>query len=372
MEAVPFVALSRQHEPLAHDLRAAFDRVVRASAFVLGEEVERFEAAYASYCGLDHCIGVSSGTAALRIALEAAGIRRGDEVVLPAMTFVATALAVLQAGARPVLCDVEPDTGLMDVDSAAALVGPRTAALLPVHLYGQMCDMEAVLRLARRAGLAVFEDAAQAHGATARGAAPGSASAGAAYSFYPTKNLGALGDGGAICTNDPLLAERARQLRNLGQRRKGEHVLAGHNDRLDGLQAALLLAKLPHLDGWIARRRAHARAYVEALPDECRPLQEREAATCTYHLFPVRVPERTRVARELAEHGIELGVHYTPAVHQQPFWDGEAMAPEGAPVAEAWAREELSLPMFPDLTSQEIDRVAFACHAALAPEGATR
>jgi dTDP-3-amino-3,4,6-trideoxy-alpha-D-glucose transaminase len=237
---VPFVALDREHAHIATELRAAFAHVLEGGEFILGAAVERFESAWADACGTSHCVGVGSGTAALTLLLRAIGLRPGDEVIVPAHTFIATALAVVHAGAVPVLCDVDDATGLLDLDAAAATVGPRTAAVIPVHLYGQLCDMDAVGRFAERHSLAVVEDAAQAHGAECDGRRAGGFRAGAAFSFYPSKNLGALGDGGAVCTNDVALADRIRQLRNLGQRRKGEHLLLGSNERLDAIQAAFL------------------------------------------------------------------------------------------------------------------------------------
>src|SRR4051812_3031105 len=276
-DPVPFVALGREHAVIADELRSAFDRVVGASAFILGEEVERFEEAWASTCGTAHCVGMASGTAALTVLLRAAGIGRGDEVIVPAHTFIATVLAVIHAGAAPVLCDVERATGLIDADAAAAAVGPRTAAIVPVHLYGQLCDMRALTTLATRHGLALAEDAAQAHGAAFEGSPAGGFGAGAAYSFYPSKNLGALGDGGAICTNDGELAEGARRLRNLGQKTKGEHVAVGVNERLDGLQAAFLRVKLRRLRAANDKRRAHAARYRDALGGHVELLAERPA-----------------------------------------------------------------------------------------------
>ncbi len=242
---VPFVGLARQHAALGEQLRAAFERVLCADGFILGGEVEAFEREFAGYCQASECVGVASGTAALALVLIAAGIGPGDEVLVPGHTFIASALAVLHAGATPVFCDVQRDTGLIDPDSAAALVGPRTAAVIAVHLYGQVCDMDSINALAARHGLFVLEDAAQAHGATCDGRRAGSLGNAAAFSFYPSKNLGALGDGGAVCTGDAQLAARVRELRHLGQRGKGEHVVVGYNERLDGLQAAFLRVKLP-------------------------------------------------------------------------------------------------------------------------------
>ncbi|MBV9798301.1 MAG: DegT/DnrJ/EryC1/StrS family aminotransferase [Solirubrobacterales bacterium] len=344
------------------ELKAAFERVVRASSFILGEEVERFEEEFAAYCGTSACVGVSSGTSALTLALIAARIGPGEEVIVPAHTYIATALSVLHCGATPVFCDVEDDTGLIDPEAAAAAVSTRTAAVIPVHLYGQVCDMDALDRLADRHGLLILEDAAQAHGATYRGRRAGSLGAAAGFSFYPSKNLGALGDAGAICTNNRELAERARQLRHLGQRTKGQHVIAGYNERLDGLQAALLRVKLPHLDGWNARRRELGAVYRELLADEIGLLEVRPESPCVYHLFPIRVARRDDVLTRLARKGIACGVHYCPAVPEQPPF---AAAVTDSPLAfgqsARWAQEELSLPMYPELRIEEAERVAERC-----------
>jgi dTDP-3-amino-3,4,6-trideoxy-alpha-D-glucose transaminase len=356
---IPLVALGRQHESLREELQAAFERVMRSSGFTLGAEVERFEAEFAAYCGVRHCVGVASGTAALTIALQAAGIGDGDEVIVPAHTFIASALGVLESGAVPVFCDVEDGSGLIDLDSAGAALTSRTAAILPVHLYGQLCEMDAIESFAARHGLAVLEDSAQAHGASTNGRRAGSFGTAAAFSFYPSKNLGALGDGGAVCTNDDTIAEKARQLRNLGQRRKGEHVVAGVNERLDGLQAAFLRVKLPHLDAWNASRRRWAEAYREQLGDGVGLLEDRDGS-CVYHLFPIRVADRDALLARLSENGVQTGVHYSPALHHQPPFAALKQRAE-FPVAEAWAAEELSLPIFPELTPQEIERVVAAC-----------
>lgn len=352
------------------ELQAAFERVVRGSSFILGEEVERFEDEFAAYCGTSSCVGVASGTAALTLALIAAGIGRGDEVIVPAHTYIATALAVVNSGATPIFCDVDDGTALIDPRSAESSVSPRTAAIIPVHLYGQVCEMEPLEALAARHGLLVLEDAAQAHGATYRGRRTGSLGAAAGFSFYPSKNLGALGDGGAICTNDADLADRARQLRNLGQRAKGEHVIAGHNERLDGLQAALLRVKLPHLDSWNARRRELAALYRELLADEVRLLEERPDSPCVYHLFPIRVAERDAVLELLAGEGIACAVHYYPAVHEQPpFAASAAESSLTLRRASRWAREELSLPMYPELRRDEAARIAERLRASSRDSG---
>jgi dTDP-4-amino-4,6-dideoxygalactose transaminase len=363
---VPFVDLNRQHAPLTGELRAAFERVIGTDAFILGSEVEAFEREFAAYSEARDCVGVGSGTAAIALALIAAGIGPGDEVVVPGHTFIASVLGVLHAGATPVFCDVQRDTGLIDPDSAASVVGARTAAILAVHLYGQACDMGSINALARRRDLFVLEDAAQAHGATHDGRRVGSLGDAAAFSFYPSKNLGALGDGGAVCTRDPHLAARIRQLRDLGQGCKGEHRVIGYNERLDGLQAALLRVKLPHVDGWNAARRRHARRLRQGLPDDLVLLGERAATPCVYHLFPVRHRKRDSFAMQLRAAGIQVGLHYRRPAHQHAAFEGlpERARPKGLPEAEAWAAEELSLPMFAELREAELQRVAFACQAA--------
>jgi dTDP-4-amino-4,6-dideoxygalactose transaminase len=362
---VRFVALDRQHARIEDELHETFVRLLGSSAFTLGEELERFEADFAQYSEVTHCVGVASGTAALALTLRAYGIGPGHEVIVPAHTFIASALAVAHVGAIPVLCDVEEATGLIDPDAARAAVGPRTAAILAVHLYGQTCDMEAIEAFAKPHGLLVLEDAAQAHGARYRGRRAGSLGAAAAFSFYPSKNLGALGDGGAVCTNDAVLAARLRRLRHLGQRAKGEHVDLGYNERLDALQAALLRVKLAHLDDWNQARRSCAARYHELLPPAARLLHERPESPCIYHIFPARFENRDSVAATLRAKGIETAVHYTPALHGHPAWVDWPLHHGALPVAEAWAAEELSLPMHPDLRPEEIERVADAVHAAV-------
>ena len=357
--------LGRQHEPIRAELSAAFERVVGASAFVLGEEVESFEREFAAYCGTEQCVGVASGTAALTLAFAAAGIGPGDEVIVPAHTFIASALGVIHAGATPVLCDVDDDTGLIDPAAAADAVTDRTAAILAVHLYGQVCDMDALSEVANRRGLALFEDAAQAHGASCGDRRAGSLGIAAAFSFYPSKNLGALGDGGAICTNDAALADRARALRHIGQPRKGEHAYLGWNERLDGLQAALLRVKLPHLDGWNDARRAHGERYRDLLGDGLRLVTERNPSI--HHLFPVRTSDRDGLAARLGERGVGTGVHYSPALTGHEALDGRVASRGDLRASHAWAAEELSLPMFAELRDDEVEHVARACAEALAP-----
>jgi dTDP-3-amino-3,4,6-trideoxy-alpha-D-glucose transaminase len=357
---VPFAALGRQHEPLRGELEAAFARVLAADGFILGAEVEAFEREFAAYCGVEHCVGVASGTAALTLSLLAAGIGPGDEVIVPGHTFIASALGVIHAGATPVFCDVVDGTGLIDAEAAAAAVTDRTAAIVAVHLYGQACDMASLNALADRHGLLVLEDAAQAHGARFRERRVGGLGRVAAFSFYPSKNLGALGDAGAICTDDAAIADRARALRNLGQRRRNHHELIGHNERLDGVQAACLRVKLPYLDEWNQARRARAQRYAGGLAGAAVQLLAETADTpCVYHLFPVRVDERDARLGRLQAAGIGAGVHYPVAAHRHPaiVERFDAPAPGALPIAEAWASEELSLPMFAELRDDELDRV---------------
>ena len=362
---VPFMSLERHHGPIAGELRSAFDEVLRDGGFVLGPEVERFEREFAAYCGVQHCVGVASGTAALTLALLAAGVERGDEVIVPAHTFIASALAVVHAGATPVFCDVRDDSGLIDAESAAAVIGPRTAAIVAVHLYGQVCDMDAIGSLAARHGLLVVEDAAQAHGARWGERRAGSLGGVAAFSFYPSKNLGALGDGGAICTDDAEIAARARRLGNLG-RENGAHLEAGMNERLDGIQAAMLRIKLRRLDESNSARRGVAGAYRRALGESCQTLVEDPRGECVYHLFPVLVEHRDEVRRSLADRGVGTGIHYWPAVHRQPpFTELPGEVEPSLSNAIRWSEEELSLPIFPELSEAEVLSVAESLHDAI-------
>jgi dTDP-4-amino-4,6-dideoxygalactose transaminase len=362
---VPFVDLERQHAPLRAELTEAFERVVGSSGFILGAEVDAFEREFAEFCGVEHCVGVASGTAAIALTLTAAGIGPGDEVIVPGHTFIASALGVLHAGATPVLCDVNEGDGLIDAAAAESVCGERTAAILAVHLYGQVCAMEPLRDVTARRGLRLFEDAAQAHGAGWRDERAGALGDGAAFSFYPSKNLGALGDGGAVCTDDAEIAGRVRALRHLGQHTKGEHRLLGYNERLDGLQAALLRVKLPHLESWNAGRRRAAARYRELLEGRVRIVEESPETPSIHHLFPIRVPDRDRFAGHLGELGVQTGVHYTPAVRDHPALEGRLRTPADLSESAAWAAEELSLPMFAELRDDELERAAAACLSAL-------
>ncbi len=360
-----FVALDKQHAHVEEELKEAFARLLRTSAYTLGTEVEQFEAEFADYSEATHCVGVSSGTSALSLVLRAAGIGPGDEVIVPAHTFIASALGAVHAGATPVLCEVDEATGLIDPEAARAAITSRTAAIVAVHLYGQTCDMDPINEIASAGGLFVLEDAAQAHGALYKGRRAGSLGDAAAFSFYPSKNLGALGDGGAVCTDDEVLAARLRRLRNLGQRTKGDHVELGYNERLDGLQAALLRVKLSHLDAWNDARRAHAQRYTELLSADVTLLEERPENQCVYHLMPARFHDRDAMAAALRARDIETGIHYAPAMDAHPALVDIATVTGEIPIAQAWAAEELSLPMHPDLTDEEVERVAEAVTEAI-------
>ena len=366
---VPFVDLSRQHAPLLDQIDAVVTDIFRRGDFILGAAVDDFEDSFAGYVGVEHAIGVGSGTAALAILLRAAGIGPGDEVIVPAHTFTASALGVVHAGATPVFCDVDDETGLLDLGSASAVVGPATAALMVVHLYGQACDMAAAEAFTSERGLLLLEDAAQAHGARWDGGMAGSFGRAAAFSFYPSKNLGAFGDGGMITTDDDELAALARRLRNLGQQEKGIHLDPGYNERLDTVQAAILACKLPQLDDWNSSRRQVAGWYRDRLPAGARGLPVRERAADIHHLFPVRIRGRDAVGSALAAAGIGTGIHYSPAVHAQPVFAELAAKPRtDLSVSEAWAREEISLPMFPFMSEAEVEATCSALGRAI--EGA--
>jgi dTDP-4-amino-4,6-dideoxygalactose transaminase len=357
---VPFVDLRAQHAPLQDAIDAAIREVVSKGDFIMGAAVERFESEYAAYIGCSHAIGVGTGLSAIELALRAFDIGRGDDVITPANTFIATVLAIMAVGARPVFVDMDAATYGIDPRAIGAAVTPRTKAIVPVHLYGQPVDLDAVLAVARRHGLIVIEDAAQAHGARYKGRRAGSIGHAAAFSFYPSKNLGALGDGGMITTNDDRAAARLRLLRNYGQRVKYDHAVPGTNSRLDTLHAAVLSIKLPHLDGWNAARRRHAEAYSARLGGHVKTPIASPDVEHIYHLYVIETPERSAVEQRLRARQIQTGIHYPVPAHLQ-----EACAPLGYkagsfPVTEAAAPRLLSLPMFAELTDEQIDYVADA------------
>jgi dTDP-3-amino-3,4,6-trideoxy-alpha-D-glucose transaminase len=355
--SVPFQDLRPGDD--AADIRAAIDRVIASGWFVLGPEVEAFEAEFAAACGASFAIGVGNGTDAITLALRALEIGPGDEVIVPAITAAFTGLAVIACGATPRIVDVEPGTLTIDPAACGAAVTSRTRAIVPVHLYGQAADLESLHALAGRHGLAVVEDCCQAHLATARGIPVGTRSHAAAFSFYPTKNLGALGDGGAVITSDAGLAARLKRLRNGGQRDRYHHDEAGVNSRLDELQAAVLRVRLPRLPAWTERRRALAARYRAELPREVAAIEERDPGH-VYHLFPVRSRERDALSRHLTEAGIGTLIHYpVPLSGQRAFTvcDGPP-----CPVAERACAELLSLPLHPRLADADVGRVAREIH----------
>jgi dTDP-3-amino-3,4,6-trideoxy-alpha-D-glucose transaminase len=357
---VPFVSLvPGEDRQDGAAVRAAIDRVLASGWFVLGPEVEAFEAEFAALAGAAHAVGVGSGTDALALILRALDIGRGDEVITTPLSAAYTALAVLMTGARPVFIDVDPARLTLDPDRVEAAIGPRTRAILPVHLYGQPADMEALSSIAMRHGLPLVEDCCQAHLASAAGRPVGTIGAAGAFSFYPTKNLAALGDGGAVVTNDGTLAERIRWLRNGGQTHRYRHELAGVNSRLDELQAAVLRARLPRLGEWTDERRRLARHYRRGLQavDTVAPLPECDQGH-VYHLFVVRADDRDAVRSDLEREGIETIIHYPVPIPMQPAMAGSD--PADCFVAARACREVLSLPLRPGLTEGDVHTVVGA------------
>jgi dTDP-4-amino-4,6-dideoxygalactose transaminase len=357
--AVPLVDLSRLNVEILAQAQEAFARLSRSGAFTFGEELEAFEAEFAEYCDAAHCVGVGDGTDALRLALVAMGVGPGSEVITVSHTFVATVEAIAATGADPVFVDVDPATRCMDPARLAAAITPRTAAVVAVHLYGRPAPMNDILAAA--GDLPVLEDAAQSHGAELHGQRTGSLGAAAGFSFYPTKNLGAMGDGGAVVTDDPDLAAAVRSLRHHGAdpQNANLHLRRGSTARLDNLQAALLRLKLPHLDSWNESRRAAAARYRTALADlpVGLPPADPKDGRHVYHLFVVEVDDRDRVLAEMREAGIGAAAHYPTPIHLQPAWRALGF-PEGSlPYAEEAASRCLTLPLFPEIAEAEIDHV---------------
>ena len=355
---MPFVDLKAQHRVIKQELDAAVRDVIESTAFVLGPAVEEFESDFAQYLGVEHVVGTSNGTTALSLTLLALGVGEGDEVIVPAQTFIATAEAVAHVGARPVFVDVLEETACMDPAALAAAIGPRTRAILPVHLYGQAAELDSILDHARIRGIPVVEDACQAHGATYHGRRVGGFGIASCFSFYPGKNLGAWGEAGAVATSDPHLATRVRRLRDHGQSQRYHHAEIGYNARMEGIQGAVLGVKLRHLDRWNDARRAHAAYYREWLEDSSVKLPaEAPGREHVYHLFVVRSPERNTLRGHLTHQGVQTGLHYPVPLHLQPAFSRMGYREGAFPVAEAWAREGLSLPMFAELTRAQLDEV---------------
>ncbi len=358
---IPLVDLHAQYAALRADIDAAIARVIANTSFIMGPEVRAFEEAFAVFCQARYAVGISSGTAAIELTLRALGVGPGDQVITTPFTFIATAEAISAVGATPVFADIDPATYNLDPAAVEAAITPRTRALLPVHLYGQPADMAALAAIAQRHNLYLIEDAAQAHGAEVHGQRVGSLGHAACFSFYPGKNLGAYGDGGAVTTDDEALAGRLRKLRDHGRSSKYVHDELGYGHRLDALQAAILAAKLPHLDAANAARRRLAARYRELLAGADLVLPHvPDGVTPAWHLFVVRSPRRDALLASLRAQGIEAGIHYPLPLHMQPAYRWLGLASGCFPAAETAAQQVLSLPLFPEMTDEQQDRVAAA------------
>jgi dTDP-4-amino-4,6-dideoxygalactose transaminase len=366
--AVPFLDLQSMHAEITAELDEVWRKVTETNSYVGGDHVARFETEWADYCGAKHCVGVSDGTAALELALRALGVGQGDEVVVPANTFFATWEAVLAVGGVPIPVDVDEQTLLITARTVESGLSARTAAVIAVHLYGQTPDMDAIRAVTERAGIFLIEDAAQAHGATWRGRRAGALSDIGCFSFYPGKNLGAMGDAGAVVTDRAEAAEFIRSYSNHGRAidAADRHIRVGSNHRLDALQAAVLSVKLPHLDQWNAGRRRAANLYKQAfagLPIE--PVEIADGAVSSHHLAIVQVDDREGVRRALADENIATGLHYRMPCHLQPAFPANSYEP--MPVSERAAERILSLPMFPSITEEQVSRVVVALAKAVMP-----
>jgi dTDP-4-amino-4,6-dideoxygalactose transaminase len=366
---VPFARMDCADPALLEELLGAVREVAEHGAFTLGHHVEAFEREFADYCESDFAVGVSSGTEALVLALRALDIGPGDEVVVPANSFIATAEAVSAVGATPVLVDVDPDSHLLTAELLAPALGPRVRCVIPVHLFGATVDLDPILALAHEAGIHVLEDACQAHGARYRGRRVGTVGALGCFSFYPAKNLGAWGDGGAVVTSVPELADRLRLLRSHGERPRYHHRVVGSTARLDALQAAVLRRKLTRLDGWNDERRALAARLRERLTGVLDPVRLPFAqADHVYHLFVVRCERREELREHLAERGVATGIHYPVPIHRTAAYADLGMGPGSLPVSEALAERICSLPIFPGMSAAELERVVEAAGSFTAAE----
>jgi dTDP-4-amino-4,6-dideoxygalactose transaminase len=356
---VPFLDLTAHHHPIQDEILAAIREVIESNAFAGGPFVAKFEEEFASYCHTRYAAGVGSGTDALWLALLACGIGAGDEVITVPNSFLATAEAISFSGAAPVFVDVNPRTYTMDPELLEAAITPRTKAIIPVHLFGQMTDMDPIMEIARRHKLVVIEDACQAHGAEYKGRRAGSIGHAGCFSFYPGKNLGAMGEAGAVVTNDPAIQEKIQLLRDHGQRAKYRHSHIGWNARMDGIQGAVLRVKLKVLDRGNAARRSHARLYETHLGNRGDLIAPKEAeyGTHVYHVYAVRVKGRDQLQRVLADRGIASGIHYPIPIHLQEAYGHLKLGRGSFPIAERCAEEFLSLPMFPELTPDQIETV---------------
>jgi len=359
MVKIPFVDLKAQYVAIKDEVDPAIQGVIDNTSFIMGENVKAFESEFARFCDARFAMGVSSGTDALHLALLACGIGPGDEVITAVNTFIATAEAISHCGARPVFVDIKPDTYNIDPEQIEAKISSRTKALLPVHLYGQPADMDPIMAIARKHNLKVVEDCAQAHGALYKGKKVGTIGDAGCFSFFPGKNLGAYGDGGAVVTNDDAIAGKVRLLRNHGREAKYEHLIEGYCDRLDALQAAILSVKLRKLEGWNQKRREAAKLYDELLgSDGIVTPAEADGVRPVYHLYVVRVKDRDGLQKDLKEKGIATGVHYPVPLHLQPAYRHLGYVQGDFPVAEGAAQEILSLPIFPEINNAQITYIA--------------
>ncbi|MBF9233903.1 DegT/DnrJ/EryC1/StrS family aminotransferase [Microvirga alba] len=355
---IPLIDLKAQYRSVQEPLEQAVLDVLRSGDYVLGDPVHRFEQDFAEFCGAREAVALNSGTSALHLALLAAGIGPGDEVITVSMTFVATVAAILYAGATPVLVDADPETFTMDPAALESAITPRTRAVIPVHLHGRLSDMESLCEIANRHGIMVIEDAAQAHGAERNGRSAGTFGAMGCFSFYPGKNLGACGEGGALVTDDPEAAATVRCLRDWGQQGKYNHVRPGYNYRMDTIQAAALGVKLKRLPSWTTARRQVAARYDNLLSGSGLRLPEPCGADHVYHVYAVRIADRDEIRQRLAEAGIATGIHYPRPVHQQPAYSKIVRVSGELPVSEQLANEFLSLPIFPEMTERQLNTVA--------------
>jgi dTDP-4-amino-4,6-dideoxygalactose transaminase len=358
---IPLVDLKKQYESIQGEIDAAILDVVRSTQFILGPKVAGFEKDFADYCQVKYAFGVNSGTSALHLAVIAAGIGPGDEVITVGYTFVATAAAICYAGGTAVLVDIDPATCNIDVSKIEAAITPRTRAIMPVHLYGQCADMDPILEIARRHNLIVIEDAAQAHGAEYKGRRAGSMGDLACFSFYPGKNLGAYGEGGAVVTNDRRYVTMIKELRDQGQSEKYLHTMVGYNYRMEAIQGAVLGVKLKHLDEWNAARRRHAEVYERELAGSGpRLLKQLPESSSVHHIFPLFTPRRDELREHLANEGISTGLHYPIPVHLQLGYRHLGYSEGDLPETEKACREVLSLPLYPELATDEVLRIADA------------
>lgn len=364
---IPFLDLKAQHQQIKREVDAAVSHVMDSAQFVLGPDVAAFEERFAAYSNVKHCVALNTGTSALHLALLATGVGPGDEVITVSMTFVATTAAILYCGAKPVFVDVDPRTWNMDPNLVEAAITPRTKAIMPVHLHGLMADMDPIIDIARRHKLVVIEDAAQSHGSEYKGCRAGSMSDVAGFSFYPGKNLGAYGEGGAAVTDNPDLAHRMRLLRDWGQESKYNHVVPGYNYRMDGIQGAVLRVKMNYIEAWTEARRAVASQYdrllagnrygIPAPPRHCRHV---------YHVYAVQVPERDRVQKALQAAGVGTGIHYPIPVHLQKAYANLGYGPGDLPITEALANRFLSLPIYAELRPEQVAEIVRKLEAAAA------